>query len=492
MNRKSGQEVAKQKSGLAKSDSRFWQSRLFRNFFTRDGQRQETADWCVRIARKGRRETFNLETPNKEAASRKAQAIYLSLVANGWGGTLAIYKPSAAPGSTDAPVTLNDLMQATGQRAVHVRPTTLRYYEGCLRQIAADVASLKRPVDRHDYVNGGSTRWRAIVDALPLSVITPEALRQWQTAYVKSRGSDQTAIRSGKISANTILGSAARMFTPIMLDHYKDAGLLVPSNPFAQVKPFPKQDSRYISRIDPAEVLETARQELLGAAPAPSRKLTGIAVFNAARAVHDRPQAYRVILLGTLTGLRRSELDRLQWAHINFAGQSLTVQSTADGAVKAEGSTRDVDLESDLIALLKEWKASARSLYVIECERMATSKPAKDATYRTYRCARVFDKAADWLRAKFLPGENHPLHTLRKEYGSLITQSAGIHAAADLLGHRDIRTASEYYVVRKTRAFTGLSVPGAPAAVSGAVPETPHLPDNAAAPGLKTKRTAAQ
>ena len=491
MNKKSVQEVSKHKYG--KTDARYWKPRLFRNTYSRDGERAETADWCIKLAHAGRRETVNLRTSNADAAASRARDFYRAVVTTDWTAALAIYKPSAVPGSSDAPVTLHDLMQTADQRAVHVRPTTLRYYEGCLRQIATDFAGLKRPVDRHDYVNGGSTRWRALVDALPLSIITPEALRKWQTAYVKSRGTDQAAIRSGKISANTILGSAARMFTSHMLAHYKDAGLQVPGNPFAEVKPFPKQDSRYISRIDPAEVLETARQELLGAAPAPSRKITGIAVFNAARAVHDRPQAYRVILLGTLTGLRRSELDRLQWAHINFAGQTLTVQSTSDGAVKAEGSTRDVDLEPDLIALLKEWKASARSLYVIECERMATSKPAKDATYRTYRCARVFDKAADWLRTKFLPGENHPLHTLRKEYGSLITQSAGIHAAADLLGHRDIRTASEYYVVRKTRAFTGLSVPGAPPVDSGTTQEPPaHRPHNSPAPGLKRKRTAAQ
>lgn len=491
MNKKSVQEVSKQT--LSKTDARYWKPRLFRNTYSRDGERAETADWCIKLAHAGRRETVNLRTSNADAAASRARDFYRAVVTTGWTAALAIYKPSAAPGSTDSPVTLNDLMLAADQRAVHVRPTTLRYYEGCLRQIAADVAGLKRTDDRHDYVNGGSTRWRAIVDALPLTIITPEALRQWQTAYVKSRGTDHAVLRSAKTSANTILGSAARMFTPSMLSHYKDAGLLVPGNPFVEVKRFPKQDSKYISRIDPAEVLETARRILLGAAPAPPRKITGIAVFNAARAVHDRPQMYRVILLGTLTGLRRSELDRLQWSHVNFAGQSLTVQSTADGAVKAEGSTRDVDLAPDLIALLKEWKASARSLYVIECERMATSKPAKDATYRTYRCARIFDKVNDWLRDNFLPGENHPLHTLRKEYGSLITQSAGIHAAADLLGHRDIRTASEYYVVRKTRAFTGLSVPGAPPVESAATQEaniTP--PDNSAAPGLKTKRTAAQ
>jgi integrase len=242
-----------------------------------------------------------------------------------------------------------------------------------------------------------------------------------------------------------------------MLNHYRDAGIAISENPFAALKPFKKGDSRYISRIDPMKVLDRAYRELVESTPA-APALRGIAALNAKKGASDPLQVYRVILLGTMTGLRRSELDRLHWSHIDFSRDCLTVQSTSDGTVKAAGSTRDVDLPADLVELLKVWKTQSKSLYVIEC-----AKPHKVGTsFRSYRCGRIFDKASVWLRKTFLPGENHPLHTLRKEYGSLITKSAGIHAAADLLGHRDIRTASEYYVVRKTRAFTGLSVPHTP------------------------------
>lgn len=478
MNSKSVQEVSKPKYG--KTDARYWKSRLYRNTYTRDGERVETADFCMKLAHAGRRETINLRTSNAEAAAAKARDLYQAVVKSGWPAALAIYKPQGAASASESPVTLKDLVTAADQRAVHVRPTTLRYYQGCLRQIAADVAGLERPDDLHDYFNGGSTRWREEVEAIPLSVITAEALRRWQTAYVKGRGTAPAEIRSAKVSANTIIGNAARMFTPVMLDHYKDAGLPVPGNPFAEVKPFPKQDSRYTSRMDPEAVLKAAKEKLQDAAPALPDGLTGVALANADLGKLDGPHAYRVILLGTMTGLRRSELDRLQWAHLDFAKGTLTVTSTADGDVKAQGSTRDVDLAPDLVAALRQWKAKSRSLYVIECAQRPGAKANKAATYRTYRCARVFDKAAAWLRDNFLPGENHPLHTLRKEYGSLITQSAGIHAAADLLGHRDIRTASEYYVVRKTRAFTGLAVPGA--APTTTVP----------AANLQRKRKAAQ
>lgn len=456
MNGKSVQEVSKQKS-TSKMDVRYWKPRVYRNSFTRDGARSETADWCIKLAHGGRRETINLRTSNADAAAGRARDVYRAVIADGWDRALQIYKPRRQSGPEEAVITLGNLFTVAEQRAVHVRPTTLRYYIGCLRQIAADIADVERSEDRYDYVNGGSGRWRAIVDALPLRTLAGESLREWQTAYVKARGNDEKAIRSAKVSANTISGNARRMFTPEMLNHYRDAGLSITENPFAALKPFKKGDSRYISRIDPVKVLDRAYRELVKNAPA-TAALKGIAALNAKKGASDPPQVYRVILLGTMTGLRRSELDRLQWSHIDFSRGCLTVQSTSDGTVKAAGSTRDVDLPADLMELLNQWKAQSRGLYVIEC-----ANPHKvGASFRNYRCGRIFDKASAWLREQFLPGENHPLHTLRKEYGSLITQSAGIHAAADLLGHRDIRTASEYYVVRKTRTVTGLAVPQAP------------------------------
>jgi integrase len=462
--------VSKKKFG--KTDARYWKSRLFRNTYGHGSARGETADWCIKLKHLGRRETINLRTGNAEAAAAKAREFYRTLVSGGWDAALATYKPRvAAAAATIGPVTVRDIILASDQRAVHVRATTLRDYQGSLRQIAADLADLERPVDRHDYVNGGSARWREKVEALPLSIITPEALRRWQTTYVKSRDTTPAAARSAKVSANTTLGSAARLFTPIMLAHYKDAGIAVTENPFSEVKRFPKQDCRYSSKIDPDEVLNAAYQKLYVGAPCLSSRLTGVALANAKLTIADGPQVYRVILLGTLTGLRRSELDRLQWAHINYSRPTLTVLNTDDGDVKAAGSTRDVDLEADLVATLREWQSCARSRYVIECQEYPARKAAKGATYRRYRCSRIFDKAADWLRTNFLPGENHPIHTLRKEYGSLITQRDGIHAAAELLGHRDIRTASEYYVMRKSRAVTGLAVPSAPVPAGPSVPE---------------------
>jgi hypothetical protein len=100
---------------FSKSDIRYWQQSIFRQTYTRNGQMQVTKDWAMKIAHKGRRETFPLGTPNKAAAAARARDIYLSLVVNGWDATLAKFKkPSAARRALNAgqPCTIGEFLEA--------------------------------------------------------------------------------------------------------------------------------------------------------------------------------------------------------------------------------------------------------------------------------------------------------------------------------------------------------------------------------------------
>src|SRR5579883_3188601 len=77
-----------------KTHQDFWKERLVRRTYTGpDGKAVEIPEWQVRIAFCGRREWFNLETPNQSSAAIKARDIYLSLVAAGWETTLGRFKP---------------------------------------------------------------------------------------------------------------------------------------------------------------------------------------------------------------------------------------------------------------------------------------------------------------------------------------------------------------------------------------------------------------
>jgi DNA-binding NarL/FixJ family response regulator len=58
----------------------YWRRRLFKNSFTRDGQRTALKGWSVKIQHQGRRRTFSLAASNREAAAREAWQIYRSIV----------------------------------------------------------------------------------------------------------------------------------------------------------------------------------------------------------------------------------------------------------------------------------------------------------------------------------------------------------------------------------------------------------------------------
>jgi len=73
----------------AKTHPDYWRERLQRRSYKGgDGQVVEMPEWHVRIAFRGRREWFNLETPNQAAAATKARDIYLSLISV-WMGSRA-------------------------------------------------------------------------------------------------------------------------------------------------------------------------------------------------------------------------------------------------------------------------------------------------------------------------------------------------------------------------------------------------------------------
>jgi integrase len=60
-----------------------------------------------------------------------------------------------------------------------------------------------------------------------------------------------------------------------------------------------------------------------------------------------------------------------------------------------------------------------------------------------------------WLRSKGV-NTKKPLHTLRKEYRSLINKPHGIHAASKALRHADISVTNNFYSGSRVRVTPGL------------------------------------
>ena len=61
----------------------YWRRRLFKNTFTRNGERTVLKPWSVKIQHQGQRRTFSLAAANRASAAREAWRIYQRIVASG-------------------------------------------------------------------------------------------------------------------------------------------------------------------------------------------------------------------------------------------------------------------------------------------------------------------------------------------------------------------------------------------------------------------------
>jgi integrase len=169
-------------------------------------------------------------------------------------------------------------------------------------------------------------------------------------------------------------------------------------------------------------------------------------------AVRELPsQELKVFLLASMGGLRRNEIDKLEWSAFRWEQSILRIENTRHFQTKNEGSSGDVDLDPELCAVFWGLYANATGPFVIE----SPIRPRLSSTYRHYRCNKVFESLFAWLRSKGVSSAN-PLHTLRKEFGSRINDTYGIYAASRALRHTDIAITSQHYLDKKSRATVGL------------------------------------
>jgi integrase len=449
------QEVSKQKKSAKKSkwpktDSRHWQGRLFKNTFTREGVRQETADWCVKIGHLGRRETFNLDTPNSEAAATRALKIYRTIIGAGWEAAITEHKPQAAQ-KQPIPATLGAWVEAVKSTA-ELRPSTFTTYTQCLRQIAAEIADIgdqpaldengnpkrddkRRPIlqSRFDYRTGGRDAWTAKVDALPLSVLSAAAVQRWKLEYIGRAGTAPDARKRAENSAASLIRCARSLFSE-KARKYASAGLILPAPlPFAGVELPKKGNTTYQSKIDAGELIAKARQELNG-------------------------EPFKIFTLGLLCGLRKREIDLLTWGQVDFTKGVIRIELTEYFQLKSEDSAGEVDLDPETLALLRGWKATASGPFVIESTRL----PRHNTSRVNYRCTRHFETLYTWLKKQGITARK-PLHELRKELGALLASNHGIFAAQSVLRHAQISTTAAYYTDKKKRITAGLGSLLAPA-----------------------------
>src|SRR5206468_2659971 len=175
------------------------------------------------------------------------------------------------------------------------------------------------------------------------------------------------------------------------------------TSPFAGVPFEPRQSMKYRSGFSVQKLIEDAQKEL------PQEQL-------------------KILLLALMAGLRRNEIDKLEWAAFRWSEGIIRIEATRYFHPKSEDSVGDVEVDAELLEIVRGFRARASGEFVIESD----VAPRPVATYSHYRCQRLFDALGAWLGEHGVTGHK-PLHTLRKEFGSQVCGKHGIYAASHAL-----------------------------------------------------------
>ena len=419
---RNNETLTRKPSGHSKTDIRYWQESVFRRGFTYQGKARQTAAYSARFQHLGRRETITLDTPNRSAAAARAREIYLYLIAHGWEQTIAKYKPGMVRAISQV-VTVGDFLDQV-RATTTSRGRTFEDYCRNFRRIVSRIFDLDGGVQKYDYRKGGREKWLKKVHAVKLADVTPELVQKWKIDYLRRAGRDPSSERAARTSLNSTLRLAKALFAPARL---RFLSLNLPFNtPFEGVEFEPRQSMRYRSRFDLEALVRSALSEL-------------------------DPEELKVFLLAAFAGLRRNEIDKLQWSAFYWDRSVLRIEVTEHLETKTEGSIGEVDLEPEMLEMFRGFHAKGKSLFVIE----SSVAPRRGIGYSHYRCKRIFAPLNSWLRSHGV-SSYFPLHTLRKEYGSEICAKLGIYAASRALRHSDIAITSQHYLDKKKPTTIGM------------------------------------
>jgi integrase len=411
----------KKTGGVGKNSANYWITRLIRPVNSRG---EESPHYSFRTLHKGKRGAFSTGTGNKEAAAKIAAGIYNDILTIGWEATFAKHRTNTNPDpDLPAPVASIGDWIAAARKVSEANESTFTSYSRALRKIVADILAVERSKKRFGPRKGGAADYRAKIDTTSLEVLTLPAVQKWRLEYVK-RAKTPAEERSRMTSCNSTIRQARSLFAAKILKFLPDLRLPDPV-PFHAVEFFPRQSAKYFSRIDAKTLLQEAHREL----------------------AKTDPPAFLAMLLALSAGLRKGEIDSLQWHQVDFSRQLIRVESTDSASLKTADSRDEVSIDENTVAILRGFHAKKKGHFVIDGDGGA-SGPKKWG--QNYRAGVVFDSLTAWLREHGVTARK-PLHELRKELGALVTAEHGIYAASRVLRHSNVATTAAHYSDLKTK-----------------------------------------
>ena len=368
---------------FSKTDVRYWRERILKPRYRQGGQTHEAPNWAVEIQYRGRRHRLSLGTPNREAAASRARDMYLVVQAQGWEAALAKYRPLLAPKQTN--ITIGEFLAEVSTKA-DKEAKTIDDYARALRKIVSDIFELDTGKRKFDYRKGGYQAWLESVHQVKLSRLSPAKVQAWKRSFLAAAGIDPRRQRKARVSVNSFLRRARSLFSPAIIRNLSGIELPTPL-PFDSVAFEPRVSRKYHSEIDVGELIQTARKEL----------------------TVSEPEVFKVFLLALMAGLRRKEIDLLEWSSFKWEAGVIRIAPTKYFHPKTEDSLGDVPLDPEVMEIFRGYHTDASSEFVVE----SNIQPNPSARYFHYRCQHVFKMLIQWLRMQGISTPK-PLHDLRK------------------------------------------------------------------------------
>jgi integrase len=146
-------------------------------------------------------------------------------------------------------------------------------------------------------------------------ILEQPKIQEWKQSFLAAAGNDALSLRKARISVNTFLRRSRSLFSGKVL---RQLHLNLPSPlPFDGVESEPRQSMKYRSEFDVIGLIRQANRELGTSDPA----------------------AYMIFLLAVTAGLRRKEIDRLEWPAFRFKDNVIRIEPTLISACRVQIET---------------------------------------------------------------------------------------------------------------------------------------------------------
>jgi integrase len=412
-------------AAVTKHSKFYWRERVFRPVI----KGAQVTNYCVQMSCEGIQRSLSLRTPNREEAAETARTWFIYLNTNGWAAFDAKYRtPSATslsghPRSDDNSVlTVGDFLTAVRTES-DLHRQTLADYERAFRTLVGGVLKMGSRGKARGRTN--HQKWRESVDSVPLTAIDANRIETWRKAYIERAEDDELLRRRYVTTTNSYIRRSKALFSKRVLGKLRSIKL-PELLPFDGIESGGRPDNRFYGISGGASI-----EDLIPAA-----------------VVELDTEVLKVFILAAGLGLRRREIDVVEWSWVDFVNGTLTIRPTADYRLKSHAAASVLPLEQEILMLMRGWRSAAKGRFIVESE-------SGSAGQHPYRCEGVFQTLIAWLRQKGVD-DLKPIHVLRKCFGSRIVMTYGIHAASSALRHRDISTTAAHYLDTRPRVTAGI------------------------------------